>query len=71
MVMRPLIVAGANGNERLVLGRMLSMYQTTKAATKDRITHAQPGILLAQEFLLFLNSVLPFQRIIQFKLIPV
>ena len=57
------MVSGANGNARLVLGRMLSMYQTTKAATKDRITHAHDGILLAQEFLLFLNSGLPFQRL--------
>ena len=71
MVKRPSIVTGANGNARSVLGRMLSMYQTTIAARKDMMTQTQAGSLFAQEFLLFLNSGLPFRTWILQSLAPV
>ena len=55
------MVTGANGNALSVFGRMLSMYQTTMAATNEMITHTQAGILFAQEFLLLRNFTLPFR----------
>ena len=57
---RPSMVTGANGKARPVRSPMLIKYQTARATSRDIIPHAQAGILLAQEFLLFLNSGLPF-----------